>query len=233
MMVTNVDLELIQDHYDLEILSMNGGFAFKSATGFFNGYIDKWMEIKENSTGGARMIAKLFLNSLYGKFATNPDITGRVPVLDEETDAVRLIMGDEDKRDPIYTAMGVFITSYARSKTVRAAQQNYSRFAYADTDSLHLIGDDEPSGLLVHDTHLGAWSHEYDFDDAIFIRAKQYAEHRTDRDRLEVHFAGMPSTISEKITIDEIIKGATFHGKLVPRRVPGGIVLQDTTFTIK
>src|SRR5699024_3400601 len=84
IVVTNVDLALMREHYHLDVLSYNGGMVFKSATGFFGDYIAKWSKIKEESTGGKREIAKLFLNSLYGKFATNPDVTGKVPVLDED-----------------------------------------------------------------------------------------------------------------------------------------------------
>lgn len=66
MMVTSIDLELWKDHYDLEILSYNGSWMFKATRGMFNSYIDKWMEVKINSTGGMKALAKLHLNSLYG-----------------------------------------------------------------------------------------------------------------------------------------------------------------------
>jgi hypothetical protein len=81
---TNVDLALWMDHYDIDVLSWNGGWKFHGITGFFKEYIDKWMAVKENSDGGLRFIAKLHLNSLYGKFATNPDVTPKVPILDEK-----------------------------------------------------------------------------------------------------------------------------------------------------
>lgn len=66
MMVTSVDLELWEDHYDLDIHSYNGAWMFKATKGLFNEYIDKWMEVKINSTGGMKALAKLHLNSLYG-----------------------------------------------------------------------------------------------------------------------------------------------------------------------
>lgn len=66
MMCTNVDLELWQDHYDMDIYSYNGGWLFRGNTGYFTEYIDKWMEVKKTHTGGMREIAKLHLNSLYG-----------------------------------------------------------------------------------------------------------------------------------------------------------------------
>lgn len=64
--VTSVDLALWQDHYDLEVIAYNGAWFFHAAYGMFNEYIDKWMEVKINSTGGMKALAKLHLNSLYG-----------------------------------------------------------------------------------------------------------------------------------------------------------------------
>ncbi|MFX3691185.1 hypothetical protein ACJBQV_10245, partial [Streptococcus suis] len=86
-----------------------------------------------------------------------PDVTGKIPVL--EDNRVKLILGDLQTREPVYTAVGVFITSYARNITVRAAQQNFDRFIYADTDSLHLLGTELPD-IDIHPTRMGAWKQE-------------------------------------------------------------------------
>ena len=235
MMVSSVDLELWEEHYDLEIHAYDGAWMFKAETGVFTEYIDKWMEVKQNSTGGKRALAKLFLNALYGKFATNPDITGKYPIL--EDNAVKLVTGPEETRDPIYTAMGVFITAYARSITIRAAQANYDVFAYCDTDSLHLLVDDHPEGLDVNPHKLGAWKHEYDFTEALFVRAKTYIEKKAWRGvpfriQHETHIAGLPVKVAKKLTMETLIPGTRFSGKLVPKRVPGGIVLHDVGFTV-
>lgn len=243
---TNVDLELWQQQYDMEILSYNGGWLFHAQRGSFKEYIDKWNAVKANSEGGQRALAKLLLNSLYGKFATNPDITGKVPVF--EDDVVKLRMGPPETREPVYTAMGVFITAYARDKTIRAAQDNYEAFAYADTDSLHLLVDSDPANLWIDPKALGAWKFEYSFDRALFIRAKTYTEHLSSAHHHapedcemdahgpwcehETHVAGLPVHIGERMTIEDFVGGRSIGGKLVPKRVPGGVVLLDTTFTL-
>ena len=49
----------------------------------------------------------------------------------------------------------------------------------------------------------------------------------------KVTCAGMPDNVKEKVTYDNFKPGATFDGKLMPRRYPGGVVLMETTFTIK
>lgn len=228
--VTSVDLEMWKKHYHLDIKSYNGTFVFETVDGVFRDYIDKWMAVKANSTGGMREIAKLHLNSLYGKFATNTNVTGKYPVL--KNGVVTLKLGPAETRPPVYTPAGVFITAYARRETLTAAQANYDRFAYADTDSMHLIGTEPPKNIRVHDSDLGAWKCEGAFTRAVYVRAKQYAE-TMEGGHEAVHIAGLPSNIASHLTPEDLLTDHTWHGKLLPRRVPGGIVLEPTTFSFK
>lgn len=240
--VCSVDLELWEEQYDLRIESCDTTYVFRSTEGLFREYIDKWGAVKENSEGGRRAIAKLFLNSLYGKFATNPDCTGKVPTM--EDNVVKLVRGPEESREPVYTAAGVFITAYARCKTIRAAQAHYGQFAYADTDSLHLVGE-APKDLDIHPKRLGAWKHEYRFKSALFARAKAYTEVMHDDDfcmdcgkahwkpgEWETHIAGLPRSVQHDVRFEDYQTGKTFAGKLTPVRVPGGVVLKDVGFTL-
>ena len=83
----------------------------------------------------------------------------------------------------------------------------------------------------VHPTRLGAWKNEGCFQDSKFLRAKTYME--TVDGKTKVTCAGMPDNVKEQVTYDNFHPGATFHGKLVPRRYPGGIILTPTDFTIQ
>lgn len=230
LMMTNIDLALYQDHYDMEILEYGGGWRFHAAVGLFDNYIDKWSRIKEHSTGGIREIAKLHLNSLYGKFASNPNVTSKIPYLKDG--AVAYTRGKDEARPPVYTAAGVFITSHARDLTIRAAQANYDTFAYADTDSLHLLRDDTPDNIEVHPTKMGAWKLEYAFDSAFYIRSKAYMERHPDGTYTN-RIAGLPETVSDKLTFDALEDGMILNGKLAPKSVPGGVVLNDVPFRLK
>lgn len=230
MTLTSVDLKLFLEHYDVYNLEYICGWKFRGATGMFKDYIDYWMHVKETTTGALRQLAKLMLNSLYGKFATNPKARKKIPYLDE-AGVIRYKLDDPELRDPVYTAMGAFITAYAREKTIRSAQAVYDRFIYADTDSLHLIGQEPPEGLEIHPTHLGAWKNEGVFTDSKYLRAKTYME--TIDGVTKVTCAGMPDNVKEQVTYENFCPGSTFGGKLMPRRYPGGIVLENTTFTIK
>lgn len=246
LMVTNVDWALYQDHYDIDVLAYGGGWKFKAVQGMFDVYIDKWAAIKENETGGKREIAKLHLNSLYGKFASNPNVTSKYPVLRD--DVVKLVRGKDETRPPVYTAVGVFITSFARDLTIRAAQQNYDVFAYADTDSLHLLTDEIPDNIDIHPTKMGAWKLEYHFDSAFYIRPKAYLErhheclckefkreptHKPNERCYTARIAGVPEVISSAMTFDDLIDGNVLHGKLTPKTVRGGVVLVDTPYELK
>jgi hypothetical protein len=239
LLLSNEDWALFNEHYDIDVIEYGGGWRFHGAVGMFDAYIDKWSRIKEHSTGGIREIAKLHLNSLYGKFGSNPDITSKYPVLGEDG-AVHYIRGTDETRAPVYTAMAVFITAYARSLTIRAAQANYGTFAYADTDSLHLLTDTVPDTLEIHPTKMGAWKHEYNFDQAFYVRPKAYMELKANDDRHKDNdgtyvnrVAGLPERISEQLTFADLENGRVFKGKLQPKSVPGGIVLVDVDYKLK
>ena len=92
--------------------------------------------------------------------------------------------------------------------TITAAQDNYDRFLYADTDSLHLLGTDPPHGVDVDPHALGKWKHEYDFDEGLFLRAKQYGERVGDE--YVVHIAGAPRSITDRMTLADMVDGAVF-----------------------
>lgn len=243
--LTSVDFEILTTHYDVTIMSYNGGYMFQQVTGLFKEYIDYWMGIKETTTGGMRQLAKLMLNSLYGKFATNPDVTPKIPYLKEDG-SVGYALGELDMRDPVYTPMGCFITAWARYKTISAAQSVYDRFMYADTDSIHVLGTEPVQGIDVHPTHLGAWKHESNFDQAKYVRAKTYIERITHvgemvdgvytmvpvEPYIDVKCAGLPDDLKKLVTFENFKRGLVLHGKLRPVHVPGGIVLQPTNFTL-
>ncbi|MGG0092582.1 DNA polymerase [Bacillus altitudinis] len=237
--MTNIDVDLFFDHYEVKNIEWHSGWKFKATKGIFKDYIDYWYKVKEENSkekGALYNLAKLMLNALYGKFATNPDVTGKYPVM--ENNKIKLKMKKEkEMRDPVYTAMGVFITSYARDLVIRSAQSVYPRFIYADTDSLHLEGKEIPKEITVTDNKLGTWGFETSFERGRFIRAKTYIEEIYDEEKdklkLKVTCAGMPDRVKEKVTWDNFRSGLKLDGKLVPKVGAGGVILEDTTFTIK
>lgn len=254
--LTNVDLKLFLEHYDIYDVSYNWGWKYKSSTKIFKRYIDYWNELKVKATKEGnkplRTIAKLMLNSLYGKFAASPEGRSKIPYLDNNI--VKYKLSELEERTAYYLPISIFITSWARDKTIRSAQAVYHRFIYADTDSLHLEGTDIPENLLISDTELGKWKIESTFKRGKYLRQKCYIEdvvtpvdeiekfkkenpeclHLVSKDSIiNIVCAGMPKGCYKNVTWENFDYGSVFDGKLGVKHTDGGIVLIDTTFTIK
>lgn len=252
--LTNIDFELITDHYHVVIYEYGEGLAFKGKTGLFKNYIDHWGAVKDEGTKtkneALRTIAKRMMNSLYGKFGTNPESKVKISYLNDEG-ILSYFQEVADKRESIYTPMACFVTAWARNKTIRSAQSVYPRFIYADTDSIHITGLDEPKNIEIDQIKLGCWKCEMVFHRAKYIRAKTYLESpylKNGRvvenpsqlddtciksDEPEVKCAGMPDNCKEFVTYDNFEIGSEFEGKLMPKKVRGGVVLKETTYKIK
>ena len=251
--LNSVDLELFLENYEIFNPVWHNGWKFMGTNGLFDEYVDKWSDAKiqarKDENWGLYMIAKLFLNSLYGKFGTSRTRRSKIPYMDG--DVVAYKDTDPEQTDGVYVAMASFITSYAREKTIRAAQQicdDYEagrskiQFCYADTDSLHCISEDFtlPKGLHIDKYELGAWKYESRFNRAKFLRAKCYIENSTEKVddpaaeyNLKVTVAGMPEECHDQVTFSNFQIGAQYSGKKTPKIVPGGVVLQSIDFTIK
>lgn len=180
--LTMTDWELLQKHYNLEDTEIIDGMYFDSEIGLFDEYINKYAKIKQESKGAMRQLAKLFLNNLYGKFATSTDSSYKVMYLNDEKELRSYVVPQHDKK-PGYIPIGSAITSYARAFTITAAQANYygpdkPGFIYADTDSIHCdLEADEIVGAPKHPTKFNHWKYEASWDYAVFVRAKTYVEH--------------------------------------------------------
>ena len=294
MTMTMTDYYLFLEHYNVVDFEILDGCYFYTAIGIFDEYIDKYKEIKQNSKGAIRELAKLFLNNLYGKLASSTDSSFKIAYIKDDK-SIGLIPVHEEMKRPGYIPCGSAITSYARNFTIRAAQKNYygvneRGFIYADTDSIHCdLQPQEIEGIKVHKTNFCCWKLESKWDVGFFTRQKTYIEHVTEEDVFphedgsysgdivdpyyNVKCAGMPDRCKElfelsmkgtqerdgrivygklkpwseeeynflfdangvpvKRTIDDFTIGLKIPGKLVPKRIKGGIVLNETTYEMR
>ena len=269
--LTMTDYTLLKEHYHLIDFQILDGCWFYSEVGIFDRYIEKYKEIKLVSKGARRELAKLFLNNLYGKMASNTNSSFKVAHLKDNNVVGFSPVSANDKKAG-FIPVGSAITSYARDFTIRVAQQNYhgvdeKGFIYADTDSIHCdIPPDEIKGMKVHSDNFNHWSIESEWEHAYFIRQKTYIEYviKEDEEEVEPHYvikcAGMPQKckdlflksvegytikegdrftdeekefISVKRDISDFKVGLVVPGKLTPKRVIGGIVLNDTTYELR
>ena len=242
--LTSIDLKLFFEQYDVWDLNFESGWKFKGMRGLFNEYIDKWIEVKNEATisgnKGMRQVAKILLNSLYGKFATSLDVQEKIPYI--ENGIVKYKLGEKTTKDGVYLPMGAFITAYARDKTIRTSQsiKDYSlkkygvdMYCYSDTDSIHTILPIEELKQFceIDDVKLGAWKHESHFERAKFIRQKTYLEEINGE--IQITCAGLPKNCYNQVTWENFKEGLKVNGKLAFKHVIGGVILVETEFTIK
>lgn len=245
--LTNVDLQLFFDHYDVYDYRFINGWKFKKVDGIFEPYVKKWYDLKAVSKGANRQIAKLMLNAFYGKTASRTHIRSKIPYLDENG-VVRYKLTPEEEKEPVYTAVASFITSYGRDSVIRSAQAfggtaKDSHFCYMDTDSVHVVGisvEDCEKIIEVDNKKLGAWKHEYSFTRAKYLRQKCYIE-ETEYTEGELTYkdyvkkcAGMSEEIKNIVSYEDFKLGYSIDGvKLRPCNVKGGVILEPTPFTLK
>lgn len=270
--LTKTDFLLIQEHYNLVDCRIVDGCYFGAVCGLFDEYINKYAEIKMHSKGAVRELAKLYLNNLYGKFATSEDSSFKVAYLKEDK-SLGFYPVLEFEKEPGYIPIGSAITSYARNFTIRAAQKNFHGvdkpgFIYADTDSLHLdLLPEEIQGINVDEVKFSHWKLESCWDTGLFVRQKTYIEHITHDNLIpienpyyNVKCAGMPEKcknlfldslkderiiMGRKYTTEEIDflltkrelsdfkVGLKVPGKLMPKQIPGGVLLTETTYEMR
>lgn len=222
MYITNIDLELIKECYDYGNITYGRGYKFRATKELFKDYINHFMDIKMKQKGIEREISKLFLNSLYGKFASRVRRPIYETKLDEDGVEVRDIIEYEKNGRMYYTPLSCFISSYSRAYTIRAANKNFKYFIYSDTDSIHLNCKSlrKIKGMKIDDKKLGYWKVEKIFSDSVFIGSKCYGE--KDKNGWEFKVAGLPKTACENIKDkSQFYKGAVIECDIIVKSKNG------------
>lgn len=251
--LTSLDLQLMFDNYNMISPPIfHCGYKFMESYTLFDDFVNEWYSVKENAAKennpAMKQIAKIMLNSSYGKFGTNPKRGSKYPVLNEDgivtyktVEYDKLIIENEQPKnikvkykeiEPQYIPVASFITAWARYDLITNAQKLYNRFLYADTDSLHLEGTEIPDTLDIDKYRLGAWDKEATFVKARYLRAKSYIEVLEDGTNI-VKCSGLPHTLHDKVNWDNFYPELELEGKLQHKTVKNGVILSPTTFKIK
>ena len=231
--LTKPDFELFMENYNVYDLKYEGGFKFRCKQGFFDNYIDYWTEQKikagKEHNPAQRQIAKLMLNSLYGKFGLSTKAGKKIPYLDSNN-TLKFLSRPKEKREAIYIPVASWITSLGRVKTIRTSMKirewslknkGYDAYVYSDTDSIKALLTDEDleqlknEGIIdLDDYELGYWACEEHFDRILAIRQKCYiTEHEG---KCSPTVAGLPKYLAPLLTMDNFRRGFTTKGKLLP-----------------
>lgn len=256
----SVDMELFFEQYDVKDIEWIGGWKMRSRNHMFDNYVDYWMnekvESKKKGLKAQTQIAKLFLNSLYGRLGTSPNATLKEPYMGDDG-IVHYRIYESEAKETVYIPCAVYTTAYGRAKTIRTSQAirdwslaKYGEdlYRYSDTDSIHMCikSDDDIEDLKkiidIDDYKLGSWKPESVFVKAKWLRQKCYIEQSEDG-TINSTIAGFPKKLSHLINFDNFKIGfstADFteeeigdNGKLQYTYCKGGVVLTPTDFSIK
>lgn len=259
--MTNVDLKLMYEQYDVEVLEYLGGYKFKAVVGLFTNYVNYWTEekIKAKKEGNKAKysISKLFMNSLYGKFATSKTGSQKIPVFDH-SGVLHYVTGEPEEMKSVYLPVAVFTTAYGRYLTITTSQKvrnwteknlGFDGYLYSDTDSVYakieldqLEELKKSAGIDIDPYRLGAWDIEQDNISRFkALRQKCYLKEVNGQKIATV--AGCPKNLSRLFNFKNFNVGFTTSlfseeeigkdAKLRYKQVKGGVILKETDFTIK
>lgn len=257
--LTSPEIELLFENYDVDDIVYGAGWKFAASSCIFDEYVEHWSHekelAKEEGNKANYAIAKMYLNSLIGKFGGRSSGRQCRPSLDENGVVIYRAEGREE-RSSIYSPIALFATAYARVDLVRTIQKirdfgmrKHGRdcWLYSDTDSIGVnlpIEDLEEldKEIELDDAIMGAWKIEKVFSQARFLHAKCYMlvdysgiPHAT--------VAGMPKELASRLRFDQFQIGFTTESMkddpeleklmtLRSRSVPGGVILEPTVFSI-
>lgn len=239
--ISSVDYELLCKHYNIIFLNVLEMWGFKTNPYMFRNYIDYWYEVKQKNKGAKRLIAKLMLNSLYGKFGSNCEGRTKIPFINEEG-ILSFEYSEVKEKRRYYLPVAIAITSYAHKLIDDAiCSVGIDNFIYCDTDSVHTLKDLPIE--MVDNKELGKFKLEGIENTSKYVRQKTYVYSEEIDGHIEYNItcAGMDDnsknfaiqkyrdTIFEYFGVGFEVEGF----KLLPKQVKGGVILCKTTFKIK
>jgi hypothetical protein len=137
-------------------------------------------------------------------------------------------------------------------ESIVLSQYKYTRFVYANTDSLYIAGDEIPSWLEIDPAKLGAYKIEARCTRAKFLQAKKYLlecidympddlnkenpllkEDGSYSTHLKVVCSGMPSRLHGQVNFKNFRVGTIYTGSLEMQTVTGGIILREKFYKLK
>lgn len=247
--LTSVDYKLFHDMYNVLYEEVIEGYEFSSCDSLFNNFVTSHYAMKANAPDKTtRQVAKIILNSSYGKFGTRIERFTGEPYINGDTVGLHLV-ASTDMPSATYIPVACFVTAYGREKTIRSAVKVIEHLRYIDTDSLHLVDitlDEVKKIFQIDDKALGALACESEFDQGRWVRQKTYVERNIVEDgqplsepHINIKACGLTDEGKEELlTHDDLFMeftfGLTVKGcKLMKHTVQGGCNLHRVDFNIR
>lgn len=188
--LTNIDLKHFLINYDVEEIEYVDGYEWKQTLSPFRGIVDieGANKVKASLEGNKidRTLAKLMMNSSYGKLGQSIKNFTKVAYLDEDgvTRYTPEMLDDSAKS---FLPGAIFTTAWARDVLFNGIYAvGIDRFLYCDTDSIHIKGHTLPKKLPIDQNKLGYWKIESYFKESKFLRDKTYVEVQQKMDKYYV-----------------------------------------------
>ena len=177
-------LQALDLGYKIEYME---GFTWKRKARLFKPFVSKYYEIKKNSTGSKKLMAKYLLNSSYGKFGQrreHKEVLSMDEVIERGLDIGEFeYINDEllthevtsyrnRSINPVYA---IFVTAYARKVLydgMQTVKLHGGQVYYVDTDCI--VSDIELPGYMVDNDALGLWKLEETIKEGVFVAPKLY-----------------------------------------------------------
>lgn len=249
--LTNLDLKHFYHNYDILEIKYTSFIAFEQKEDLFKEYIEKYASLKaeasKNKEKLKKLMYKLLLNGLYGKFGQNPLQPATVALFDKNgiqkfQKVESLDNVDFEKYNAKYLPIAVFTTAYSRDNLLNVAEPlcEKNQLSYVDTDSCHTNTKNiDLSKFNIDDNILGFWKNESDYEASIYLREKTYIEvNKYDENKTvnifknhKTHFiikaAGLSAEAKSTIkTLDDFTLDKTYAGNLTQKSCVGGCYLK-------
>lgn len=241
--ICNFDFDMIQEYYFCDFVFVSG-VGFNTKKNFFKNYCDIFLSIKNSERGIKRNVAKIMLNSPYGKCAMNGKNEIKEYFINEKDIVENNVVGYEfDSESYNYLPIAISICAQARKHLLDTAKKiGFKNVYYMDTDSIKFINDD--IDMEFNDNILGAWKFEGKAELFKTIAPKKYCYYESGK----IYFtcAGFSKNVltevlahNTEITYENAIKNMNLFDSglklhcLQSKKVSGGRILQDTLKEIK
>ena len=244
--ITNIDYQILLRHYDIHYIKFEKIYGFNTSKYIFRKWVDNYYSLKSQYTGGLKLLYKLILNNLYGKFGSKDKGKKRIPKLTTE-DTLILELGKEEELPVYYLPVAMAVTSFSHLLIDNAIiETGVENFVYCDTDSVHTLSD--LPNEFIDNKELGKFKLEGIETISKYIRQKCYCY--KDNEGYTITCAGMTDGIKDYLI--RMYKDDVFNVfniglcvdsnsedikpnelKLRPKQVIGGTILVPTQFSLQ
>ena len=243
--ISNIDFDLLEKHYDITFIEFEEMYGFRTSKHLFRKWVDKYYDLKSTAEGGLRLVYKLILNNLYGKFGSKCVGKTKIPHFDDN-EGLSFTLSEEQDMSLYYLPVAIAIVSVCHKLIDDAiCETGLENFVYCDTDSVHTIGTLPQH--MIHESIIGMFKFEGVEQKAKYIRQKCYIY------KEETHYnivcAGMTESIKDYLVnqyqddvfnqfkiglkVDEHSPNIFLEDlKLRPMQVKGGTILVPTPFSL-